>query len=468
MTVSYDIGHVEQSPRSDHGGSSSSYSSPRHSSRVGKSLDMELRNAPCYHAAIMRLLPSSMRRALTLHHPASPTTPAHGATSPLSTPGHRQCLCDRVRDRRQYRKDWRFDHCNTSYSSPRLITPPAPAPCTFLPTQETNYTLPPRICPPLLDTNRSFRSGTVYLEVKLVELLSAGQCKHDLMERTSAPLPVPVPDAHCFGVCWQVPYFELIRKLGHQKVEIEADRENLKTEVLTCQAEIGSVEQNIEVSNQKLEAAESFGREMEKKLGTILDALERILEQVRTLQEEMMQLKRKMQKARVEQAKAHEVQYEQMVRKENYTKLEDNYKSMLQELQEAHTELDVVQKQSFDSVPKEELGFVKAKVSMLQKTLSELQVKSDEQMASSGELTPRPAWEELLFPFRSHEKPNTVELLNVICKHNVYLTHNISQLHEDCATVQATIFEKCHTIHGKLLPEDHEQNNVVDLKSDDK
>lgn len=44
-----------------------------------------------------------------------------------------------------------------------------------------------------------------------------------------------------------MPYFELICNLGDQKVEMEGERENLKSEVLACQAEIGHVEQDIEV-----------------------------------------------------------------------------------------------------------------------------------------------------------------------------------------------------------------------------
>ncbi|MCO5609272.1 hypothetical protein L7F22_063496 [Adiantum nelumboides] len=361
---------------------------------------MELRNAPCYHAAIMRLLPSSMRRALTLHHFTPATPPAHGHPH-THTDTHnlhgRECLCDR--DRRQYRKDWRSDYSNKSCLPPASASAPAPAPASPMSPQEINA-LSRLNSPPLLNTHHPFRSGTVYLEVKLAELLS--QRKHGLKSTCT------VPDAHCFRVCWQllgelsrmktpfaqafstiykeldtsihssyvaakqdsitsafhfVPYFELFSKLGGQKVEIEAERDNMITEVLVFEAEISKVEQDIEVCNQKLNAAEGFGREMEMKLSTILDALERILEQVqaialrikndalfqvRTLQGGLLQLKKKVQNARVEQAKAHEVQYEQLVRKEHYAKLQENYKSMLQELHEAQAELDVAQNQAFD------------------------------------------------------------------------------------------------------------------------
>ncbi|KAH7299163.1 hypothetical protein KP509_25G075500 [Ceratopteris richardii] len=201
---------------------------------------------------------------------------------------------------------------------------------------------------------------------------------------------------------------------------------------------------------------------MEEKLSTILDDLEGIINQVRTLQEEVSNLKSKMQNARVEECKAREVQYEQMVRKEQYAKLEENYNSMLQDLQEAQAALDTARHEAIESVPKEELGDAKMKVNELQKILSELQAKADDQIATSGELTPRPAWGDLL-PSTGHDysEKHTAELLVDICKHNVYLTHNISQLHEDCSIAQASVFE---VPLKKGLPKNRGMDDVSESK----
>lgn len=153
-----------------------------------------------------------------------------------------------------------------------------------------------------------FKSCTLYLEVKLAEMLSAS--KHSLTDPTR-------PDANRFSVCWQllgelsrmktpfvrvlsciyqeldrsihsgyvtaksssptfqpVPYFELVDRVEARKLDIESEKESWKNEILVRQNEIVRVEQEIKGLKEEVKVAESLGREMEKKLIAALDAFQ--------------------------------------------------------------------------------------------------------------------------------------------------------------------------------------------------
>lgn len=160
---------------SEHG---SRGSSPQHSSR-GRSLDLDLRNAPCYHAAIMRLLPYSMRRGLTLQHPT------HAPSSPPVS-------CFQPRPRSHPHRSVKHLRRNRGFK-PAL--PPAqpsfiPHPLLTLPALSHNASL----------LDHSFKSGAVYLEVKLAELQSRHKHHGPEISCTGAA----GADAHLFGVCWQL------------------------------------------------------------------------------------------------------------------------------------------------------------------------------------------------------------------------------------------------------------------------
>lgn len=178
----------------------SSDGSPRLSSnRSRASLDRELKNAPSYHHAIMLLLP---HRSPLDPRPPPLLHPLHDAQKAEPPHGHRECLCDR--ERKQYRKDWRENReRNRRRSAPHRNIEGG---MTMMQSETQSDSE--------LEVNLNggrdhgaashFKSCTLYLEVKLAEMLSAS--KHSLTDPTR-------PDANRFSVCWQVPSF-LSQKIG--------------------------------------------------------------------------------------------------------------------------------------------------------------------------------------------------------------------------------------------------------------
>eukprot|EP00249_Psilotum_nudum_P013054 c24124_g1_i2 orf=506-1291(-) len=229
------------------------------SSRSGGGLVQDIKNAPSFHHAIRRLLPNEFQRRKAifrqvLHLPDV----KEGSRSPP----RRECLCDK--ERRYYRKDWRIggDHLS-SRSSVQIKAP--------LETKEAERLKKEPLSARAINDSKTwdlhFKSCTLYLEVKLAEMMSS-------KKQAVGTVPDKANPRH-FRACWQLlgeictmkTPFARVLSFIHQELN-----RAIHSSHITSPSASGDFEHEL---NEQVQTSECVAEDLRRKLTATLEALER-------------------------------------------------------------------------------------------------------------------------------------------------------------------------------------------------